>query len=121
MFSWLGCGVGGLVEAPVNTAYEGEFLRHQVSLVQARWGVIDDVHAARFTALRGELPSLEGFWVIDTGQLDAALSLLRGAGWRAAPWADLMQADRLAMPDPAAHRWQRSSTPRAPPARPRAW
>jgi crotonobetaine/carnitine-CoA ligase len=101
VFSWLGCGVGGLVEAPVNTAYEGEFLRHQVGLVQARWAVIDDVHAPRFAALRDELPSLEGFWVIDTGQLAPALDTLRRAGWAAETWDTLPAADRLVLPDPA--------------------
>jgi carnitine-CoA ligase len=83
VLTWLGCGLGGLVEVPVNTAYEGEFLRHQVALVGARWAVIDDVHAARFVALRDALPTLEGFWVIDTGHLDEALSTLRDAGWTA--------------------------------------
>jgi carnitine-CoA ligase len=101
VFSWLGCGVGALVEAPVNTAYEGEFLRHQVSLVQARWAVIDDVFAQRFTVLRDALPSLEGFWVIDTGQADAALDALRRAGWGAERWSTLLAADRLRLPDPA--------------------
>jgi crotonobetaine/carnitine-CoA ligase len=101
VFSWLGCGVGALVEAPVNTAYEGEFLRHQVNLVQARWAVIDDVYAERFAVLREVLPSLEGFWVIDSGRLGAALSALRGAGWRAEAWDTLLGADRLVLPDPA--------------------
>jgi crotonobetaine/carnitine-CoA ligase len=101
VFSWLGCGIGALVEAPVNTAYEGEFLRHQVNLVQARWAVIDDVYAERFAVLREVLPSLEGFWVIDTGRLGTALSLLRGAGWRAGAWDTLLDADRLVLPDPA--------------------
>src|SRR5271170_7909921 len=27
--SWLGTAIGGFVEVPINTAYEGEFLRHQ--------------------------------------------------------------------------------------------
>jgi crotonobetaine/carnitine-CoA ligase len=100
VFSWLGCGVGTLVQAPINTAYEGEFLRHQVTLVQARWAVIDDVHAPRFAALRDELPSLEGFWVIDTGQLAPALDTLRGAGWAAESWDTLLGAGRLVLPDP---------------------
>ena len=78
VLTWLGCGLGGLVEVPVNTAYEGEFLRHQVALVEARWAVIDDVHAERFVALRDALPALEGFWVIDTGRLEGALAALRG-------------------------------------------
>jgi crotonobetaine/carnitine-CoA ligase len=103
VLTWLGCGVSDLVEVPVNTAYEGEFLRHQVALVQARWAVIDDVHAARFVALRDVLPAVEGFWVIDTGQLDASLAVLRDAGWTAVPWDSLLDSDRLQIPEPAAH------------------
>jgi carnitine-CoA ligase len=102
VLTWLGCGVGGLVEAPINTAYEGEFLRHQASLVQARWAVIDDAFAGRFAALRTVLPSLEGFWVIDTGGLAEAVGTLRNAGWRAEPWDSLLDAERLVLPDPAA-------------------
>jgi crotonobetaine/carnitine-CoA ligase len=103
VLTWLGCGVSGLVEVPVNTAYEGEFLRHQVALVGARWAVIDDVHASRFVALRDVLPAVEGFWVIDTGQLDDALQRLRDAGWRAHPWDTLLDGERLQIPEPAAH------------------
>jgi len=103
VLTWLACGLGGLVEVAVNTAYEGEFLRHQVALVAARWAVIDDVHAQRFVALRDALPALEGFWIIDTGHLDAALTALRSAGWSAAPWDDLRRAERLQIPEPAAH------------------
>jgi crotonobetaine/carnitine-CoA ligase len=103
VLTWLGCGLGRLVEVPVNTAYEGEFLRHQVALVEARWAVIDDVHADRFVALQDVLPALEGFWVIDTGHLQDALTLLKGAGWQAAEWDDLLEAERLAIPEPAAH------------------
>jgi carnitine-CoA ligase len=103
ILTWLGCGLGGFVEVPVNTAYEGEFLRHQVTLVNARWAVIDDVHAERFVALRDVLPALDGFWVIDTGHLDTAVTALRSAGWSAAPWDDLVRAERLQIPEPPAH------------------
>lgn len=102
VLTWLGCGLGGLVEAPINTAYEGEFLRHQASLVQARWAVIDDEFAGRFAALKTVLPSLEGFWVIDTGGLGEAVDTLRNAGWPAEPWDSLLDAERLVLPDPAA-------------------
>jgi crotonobetaine/carnitine-CoA ligase len=103
VLTWLGCAVSGLVEVPVNTAYEGEFLRHQVALVDARWAVIDDVQATRFAALRAVLPSLEGFWVIDTGALAGAIDVLRAAGWRAHSWDELLAAPRLQLPEPAAH------------------
>jgi crotonobetaine/carnitine-CoA ligase len=100
VMSWLGCGVGRLVEAPVNTAYEGEFLRHQAGLVQARWAIIDDSFAERFAVLRTSLPDLEGFWVIGTGREAEALAILRRAGWRAERWDTLLDAERLQLPDP---------------------
>ena len=102
VLSWLGCGLGHLVEVPVNTAYEGLFLSHQAGLVGARWAVIDDVYAERFTALREELPALEGFWVIDTGRQAGAVAALRAAGWRAQPWDSLLQVGRLQLAEPAA-------------------
>jgi carnitine-CoA ligase len=77
-------------------------VRHQASLVQARWAVIDDAFAGRFAALRTVLPSREGFWVNDTGGLSEAVGTLRNAGWRAEPWESMLDAERLVLPDPAA-------------------
>jgi crotonobetaine/carnitine-CoA ligase len=102
VLTWFGTAVGDLVEAPINTAYEGEFLRHQVQLVDARWVVVDDELADRFVAIADGLPAVEGFWVIDNGGLDAALAKLRAAGWRAEPWDDLLRADRWQRPEPDA-------------------
>lgn len=36
---------------PVNTAYERDFLAHQVRTVEATAAVIDDVYAERFAAV----------------------------------------------------------------------
>jgi crotonobetaine/carnitine-CoA ligase len=101
--TWLGTAIGGLVEVPVNTAYEGEFLRHQVVTVQPRWAVIDDVHAARFVAIAEHCRGIDNFWVVDTGQVENALALLHENGWTAAPWDALEEADRLVLPEPAPH------------------
>src|SRR5690606_23115484 len=77
----------------VNTAYEGEFLRHQVQLVDARWVIVDDDLADRFVALREQLSGIEAFWVIDSsGDGEAAAERLRAAGWQAAAWDALRQA-----------------------------
>jgi carnitine-CoA ligase len=90
--SWLGTAIGGFVEVPINTAYEGEFLRHQTVTVQPRWAVIDDVLAERFVAIEPFARQIEKFWVIDTGSAGAATDLLRAHGWQAAPWDELLQA-----------------------------
>ena len=59
--TWFGTALGGLVEVPINTNYEGEFLRHQLDIAQARFAVIDDAFAERWVAItvrrRRELPS----------------------------------------------------------------
>jgi crotonobetaine/carnitine-CoA ligase len=98
--TWLGSALGGFVEVPINTAYEGEFLRHQVVTVRPRWAVVDDVHAARFAAIAEHCGGIEHFWVIDSGQRDAAIELLASNGWAASPWEDLESAERLPLPAP---------------------
>jgi crotonobetaine/carnitine-CoA ligase len=89
MRTWLGSALGGLVEVPLNTAYERDFLAHQIETVQARFAVIDDVYAARVLAIADRCRTIERFWVIDTGSRDEALAQLRGAGWEARPWEEL--------------------------------
>jgi crotonobetaine/carnitine-CoA ligase len=87
--TWVGSAVGGLVEVPINTAYEHDFLAHQVRTVEARLAVIDDVFAERFVDVREAAQDITKFWVIDTGQQDKAIEVLREAGWEAAPWDEL--------------------------------
>lgn len=87
--TWIGTAVAGLVEVPINTAYEHDFLAHQVRTVEARLAVIDDVFAERFVAVKEAAQDITKFWVIDTGEQDKAIRLLREAGWEAAPWDEL--------------------------------
>jgi carnitine-CoA ligase len=88
--SWLGTAVAGLVEVPINTAYEHDFLAHQVRTVAARAAVIDDVHASRFVDVRTAAEDITTFWVIDTGSQSEAIELLCANGWRAEPWDALL-------------------------------
>ncbi|MFD4254420.1 AMP-binding protein [Amycolatopsis thermoflava] len=90
--TWVGAAVAGLVEVPINTAYERDFLAHQVRTVEAKVAVIDDVYAERFVAVKAAAKDITKFWVIDTGQQDKAIEVLREAGWEAAPW-DELEAD----------------------------
>jgi len=92
--TWLGTGVGGTIEVPINTAYEGVFLEHQMVTAAPRWAVIDDVHAEKFVAVRSSASVIQRFWVIDTGARDAGLAALRAAGWSAGPWEDLARGAR---------------------------
>jgi len=98
--SWFAAAVGGLVEVPINTNYEGEFLRHQVVTVRARWAVIDDAFAERFVAIAEHARGIEHFWVIDTGRGAEAVELLRRNGWAADIWDELEDGPVLDLPSP---------------------
>ena len=95
--TWVGSAVAGLVEVPINTAYEHDFLAHQVSTVEATLAVVDDVYAARFVDIAEAAKSIRKFWVIDTGSREQALATLRDAGWEAAPFEEL--DERATRPD----------------------
>lgn len=100
--TWWGTAVGGLVEVPINTNYEGEFLRHQLVVAQARFAVIDDVQAERWVAVAEHARMVERFWVIDTGGgiRDKAVALLRENGWAADAWEELECGDIDPLPTP---------------------
>ena len=100
--TWWGTAIGGLVEVPINTNYEGEFLRHQLNVAQARFAVIDDVMAERWVAVAERARGIEKFWVIDSGAgvRDKAVDLLRENGWEAAPWEELEAAEKRELPTP---------------------
>ncbi|ANZ27811.1 long-chain fatty-acid--CoA ligase [Rhodococcus aetherivorans] len=98
--SWFGTAVGALVEVPINTNYEGEFLRHQVVTVEPRWAVIDDTYAERFVAIAEHARGIEKFWVVDSGagNRDLALELLRANGWDAEAWEALEAGEVQELP-----------------------
>lgn len=93
--TWWGTAVGGLVEVPINTSYEGEFLRHQLQVAGARFAVIDDHQAERWVAIAEHAQDVRRFWVIDTGVgiAEKAVELLREQGWSAEPFGALEAAE----------------------------
>lgn len=105
VLSWWATAVGATVQVPINTNYEGDFLKHQFTVADARWAVIDDDYAERFAAVADGDPAngvsrVEKFWVIDNGSLDAAIATLTAAGFTAVPWDELPTGDALNAPSP---------------------
>jgi crotonobetaine/carnitine-CoA ligase len=100
VFTWFATAVGALVEVPINTAYEFDFLAHQIRTADPRTAVIDDVFAQRFVDVRDDCVEIESFWVIDTGTVDDALSILRGAGFRAEPFDALLVSKAVVLVEP---------------------
>ena len=96
--TWFGCSFAGQVFVPINTAYTGEFLAHQVRTVGPRFAVVDDVFAERFVQIERDARTIERFWVIDTGRAQEALSALTAAGWDARPWDELRTGGDATLP-----------------------
>jgi crotonobetaine/carnitine-CoA ligase len=98
VFTWFGAMVGGLVEVPINTAYEFDFLAHQVRTSNPGAAVIDDVVAQRFVDVAADCAGIRKFWVVDTGEQDKALTALRDQGWQAAPFEELLTRQDVELP-----------------------
>lgn len=100
LLAWFGASVAGLVEVPINTAYRGTFLEHQVRTVAPRAAVVDPGFVEHFLGLDAA-KGIHTFYV--TGSADAQIAALREAGWAAEPFAALTSADRPAvLPEVAA-------------------
>ena len=101
--SWFGAALAGMVEVPINTAYSGSFLEHQVRTTRPRVAVIEATFAERFLDRGEAYTSLERFHVLGDGaERAAAISALIAAGYDAAPWDDLAEHARVDLPGVAA-------------------
>jgi crotonobetaine/carnitine-CoA ligase len=102
LFTWFAAALSGMVEVPINTAYEFDFLSHQIRTADPRTAVIDDVFAQRFADIADDCTGIKTFWVIDTGELDGALKTLRDRGWAAEPFESLTAGADVELIEPGA-------------------
>ena len=99
--AWAGIVLGGRIAVPVNTAYKGYYLRHQLDDCGARVVVVAQSLAHRLAAIAGpDLPGLDHVIVVDDAdeagppadepdlKWDARLSLH--------PWEDVLAAEAKA-------------------------
>ena len=90
LLTWLGSALAGMVHVPVNTAYQGSFLEHQVRTTAPRTAIVDAALAARFEAGNEAFATIERAFVLGEGaEQEAAIAALGAAGYAAAPFADL--------------------------------
>jgi carnitine-CoA ligase len=85
MLAWWGIVVGGAVAVPVNTAYKGEYLRHQLTDSGARVLIVGADLADRAERVADEIDSLEHLVVIG----DAAPPVRTPVH----PWDELLAAE----------------------------
>jgi crotonobetaine/carnitine-CoA ligase len=67
VYTMFGAHKLGAIEVAINSAYKGEFLRHQLGNCEAGIVVVDDHLAPRVLAIAGELPDLRRVVVRSTG------------------------------------------------------
>jgi len=89
MYAWWGAVSAGAVAVPINTAYKGEYLRHQLADSGARLLVVEADLAERVERIADQVESLEHVVVLG----DEPRSV---PGVANHTWADLLAADETA-------------------------
>jgi crotonobetaine/carnitine-CoA ligase len=87
-FIWLAINTLGAVSVPVNTAYKGEFLRHQVSDADAALVIAETDYAERVVEVADGLPTLRT--LVYRGERAGTLAAFKG---QALPWAEMVFED----------------------------
>ncbi len=87
-FIWLAINSLGGISVPVNTAYKGEYLRHQASDADAALVIAESDYAERVMQVVHGLPALRT--VVYRGQLP---EFTGSASVQLLPWAELMSSD----------------------------
>ncbi len=105
LLAWFGSALAGMAEVPINTAYRGSFLEHQVSIVAAAAVVTTPEYVGRFVESAHACRTVRTFYLVggesDDPNMQEALSSLRAAGFTARLFADLLETpDVGALPEP---------------------
>jgi crotonobetaine/carnitine-CoA ligase len=88
MLAWWGTVLGGAISAPINSAFKGDYLRHQLTDSGCRVLVVQGDMAARVDAVAGDVEGLEH--VVVVGEPDAAI-----AGAKVHAWDEVLAVDPL--------------------------
>ncbi|WP_419846408.1 AMP-binding protein [Candidatus Poriferisocius sp.] len=100
ILAWLGSSVAGLVEVPINTAYRGSFLAHQVRTTEPVLAVIAPEFVERIVDVPDAVTSIRHYFVVgDDTAVAAAISQLSAAGYEASPWNSLLTAAKAELAD----------------------
>jgi len=98
LLGWFGAALAGMVEVPINSAYQGSFLEHQVRTAAPRFAIIESSFASRFAASAQTCQVIERFYVWGE-DADDAVALLQDAGWHADPVEVLLESTVGELPE----------------------
>ena len=73
MLAWWGAVRGGAVAVPINTAYKGQYLRHQLADSGTRVVIVASEFADRVAAVAADLPDLAHVLVVHSDEWKALL------------------------------------------------
>ncbi|MEC7845452.1 MAG: AMP-binding protein [Actinomycetota bacterium] len=100
IFAWLGSSIAGLVEVPINTAYRGAFLAHQVSTTTPSIAIISPEYVERILDVSDSFETVKHFFLVgNDDDIENALSVLHDHNKAASRWNDLLTSERIALPD----------------------
>ena len=100
IFSWLGSSLAGLVEVPINTAYKGAFLSHQVSTTTPKIAVIDPDYIPRILNVLDAFDSVELFILVgDEERIIEGKQALSNTGKNVLSWGELLVSEKVNLPE----------------------
>jgi len=89
VLAWWAAVMYGAISAPINSAYKGDYLRHQLADSGSRVVVVQGNLASRVAAIAGEIETLQH--VVVVGDPDEEIT-----GPKVHRWGDLLTADPVA-------------------------
>ena len=100
ILAWLGSSLGGLVEVPINTAYRGAFLAHQVSTTTPSIAVVSPEYVDRILDVSDAFSSVKHFYLVgDEEDVISGIDKLANNGMGASPWSDLLSSEITDLPE----------------------
>jgi crotonobetaine/carnitine-CoA ligase len=99
VMSWYGSALAGLVEVPINTAYSGSFLEHQVRTTEPSAAVVHTSFADRFEAGVDAYATITHYYVTgEAAEVERVVADFERSGRTARPF-DHLDAAAVDFPD----------------------
>lgn len=100
IFAWLGSSIAGLTEVPINTAYRGTFLAHQVQTTTPALAVLDPEYVERVLDVPDAFASVQHFYLVgNEDDVKQASKDLAEAGFTSSSWSSLLDSDKVDLPE----------------------
>ena len=100
VLAWFGSSLAGIAEVPINTAYRGSFLEHQVRTAEPSAAVISPEFAERFAESADECRVIRRFYLVGDGdEVGEAVALLERVGFEAEPFTALLASEVAELPE----------------------